>query len=114
MPRGNRTGPRGAGPRTGRGAGFCSGYDTPGFSNPGLRGGGFGGGGFGFGGRGGRGWRNMYYATGQPGWVRGGFTPPPPPTAEEEVNLLQNEASWLKEQLDAINQRIAQMGKKEE
>lgn len=32
MPRGDRTGPRGYGSRTGRGLGFCNGYDSPGFT----------------------------------------------------------------------------------
>ncbi|MBS3818893.1 DUF5320 domain-containing protein [bacterium] len=35
MPRGDRTGPMGVGPRTGRGMGYCSGYSQPGFMNPG-------------------------------------------------------------------------------
>lgn len=30
MPNGDRTGPDGRGPRTGRGMGFCSGNDSPG------------------------------------------------------------------------------------
>ena len=34
MPRGDRTGPRGLGPRTGRAAGYCAGYPVPGFMNP--------------------------------------------------------------------------------
>lgn len=34
MPRGDRTGPNGMGPMTGRGAGYCTGYDRPGFANP--------------------------------------------------------------------------------
>jgi len=34
MPRGDRTGPSGQGPMTGRGAGLCGGYATPGFANP--------------------------------------------------------------------------------
>ena len=34
MPRGDRTGPTGQGPMTGRGAGLCGGYATPGFANP--------------------------------------------------------------------------------
>ncbi|MDD3890120.1 MAG: DUF5320 domain-containing protein [Syntrophomonadaceae bacterium] len=34
MPGGNGTGPSGMGPRTGRGAGYCSGYATPGYMNP--------------------------------------------------------------------------------
>lgn len=33
MPRGDGTGPSGMGPLTGRGAGLCNGYDTPGFRN---------------------------------------------------------------------------------
>jgi len=33
MPGGDRTGPWGLGPRTGRRAGFCSGYNMPGFMN---------------------------------------------------------------------------------
>jgi len=33
MPRGDRTGPNGMGPMTGRAAGFCSGYDRPGYMN---------------------------------------------------------------------------------
>jgi hypothetical protein len=34
MPRGDRTGPAGMGSMTGRAAGYCAGYDTPGFMNP--------------------------------------------------------------------------------
>lgn len=33
MPRGDRIGPMGMGPMTGRGAGYCAGYDAPGFMN---------------------------------------------------------------------------------
>ncbi|MCP4634568.1 MAG: DUF5320 domain-containing protein, partial [candidate division Zixibacteria bacterium] len=64
MPGGDKTGPLGAGPRTGRAAGYCTGYGMPGYANPmpGY-GRGFGGGygrgygqGFGRGFRGGRGW----------------------------------------------------------
>ena len=56
MPRGDRTGPEGKGPRTGRGAGDCSGNEDPNIANEGSRRGfgfGFGfGGGRGLGGRG--------------------------------------------------------------
>jgi len=38
MPRGDRSGPDGYGPRTGRGLGYCNGYDTPGFSRGSGRG----------------------------------------------------------------------------
>ena len=34
MPAGNGTGPAGMGPMTGRAAGFCAGYPTPGYMNP--------------------------------------------------------------------------------
>lgn len=35
MPRGDKTGPMGAGPMSGRGAGFCNGFQTAGFQNTG-------------------------------------------------------------------------------
>ena len=71
MPGGDRTGPAGMGPMTGRAAGFCAGYSVPGYANPiGGRGLGSGGGrGFGFGRglglgfRGGRGWGVAPYAA---------------------------------------------------
>jgi len=34
MPFGDGTGPRGMGPMTGRGAGYCAGFSQPGFTNP--------------------------------------------------------------------------------
>ena len=34
MPFGDGTGPMGLGPMTGRGAGFCAGFGSPGFANP--------------------------------------------------------------------------------
>ena len=68
MPGGDRTGPAGMGPMTGRAAGFCAGYPMPGYVNP-VGGLGYGGWGRGFRG-GGRGHRNWFYATGLPGWSR--------------------------------------------
>lgn len=65
MPFGDRTGPLGAGPGTGRGAGFCSGRDGPGSVQPGV--------GRGYRGRGrgaGRGRRNWFHATGLTGRQR--------------------------------------------
>jgi hypothetical protein len=98
MPAGDRTGPLGAGPMTGLGAGYCAGYAAPGFaswgSGRGL--------GRGFGG-GGRGWRHMFYATGLPGWMRTSAAPMP----EQELTMLKARAEDLKNQLDAINQRLA-------
>ena len=34
MPGGDRTGPMGSGPRTGRGMGVCAGFSSPGYLNP--------------------------------------------------------------------------------
>jgi hypothetical protein len=52
----------------------------------------------------GRGWRHCYYATGVPGWVA--------PTPEQETADLKTQADWLKEQLDAIQKRIEELGSK--
>jgi hypothetical protein len=105
MPRGDRTGPMGMGPRTGRAAGFCSGSGTPGYANP-APGRGFGMGG-GRGG-GGRGWRNMYYATGQPGWMRFGSFGAPyrSPDPEVEKQALKNQADALHSELNLIKKRL--------
>ncbi len=129
MPWGDRTGPWGMGPMTGRAAGFCAGFGMPGYMNqiPGGRFGmGFGrgrGGGFrgrGFGG-GGRGWRHWYYATGLPGWMRfGGGYPwavpwghPGPayagPDPETEKQALKNQADALQAELDFIRMRLADL-----
>ncbi len=98
MPRGDRTGPMGMGPMTGRGAGYCAGYDAPGNMNP------VAGRAFGRGWGGGRGWRwrNRYYATGLPGWGA-------PPTKAQTSQALKQQAEWLKEQLDDINQRLQEL-----
>ncbi|KPL76936.1 hypothetical protein ADN00_10105 [Ornatilinea apprima] len=104
MPRGDRTGPAGLGPMTGRRAGYCAGFNAPGFTGGAGRWGGFG-----FGGRGmGRGWRNMGYAAGVPGWQWFGGAPVPP--AQEETEYLKSQASWLKDQLAAIEKRIEELG----
>ncbi len=121
MPGGDRTGPMGMGPMTGRAAGYCAGYDVPGYMNPGFgRGFGFGRGGWGRGYR----HRHWYHATGLPGWMRFGPTPgwgvapgwgvPPAwgtPTKEQEAEGLKAQAEWLQEQLNAVRQRIDELGK---
>lgn len=121
MPAGDGTGPRGDGPQTGWGTGYCSGYERPGWANPepGRRFYGrrarWGGPGQGQG-RGGRGRRNRYYGAGQPGMARWGgppraayVQPPAPPTREQEIGMLRDEAEWLKEQLDGITRRMAEV-----
>lgn len=106
MSGGDRTGPAGRGPMTGRGAGVCAGYAMPGTMNPG-RGRGFGGSGCG---RGGRGWRHRFYAAGVPGWAGSGLgigaadqaTVP----VESEIDALKQKAEFLQNSLTQINQRI--------
>lgn len=92
MPGFDRTGPQGAGPRTGRGMGYCNNYNpTPGFqSRFGFRRGGAG-----------RGWRHRFFATGVPGWV--------PPSPEQETADLRAQSNWLKDQLDAIQKRLQEL-----
>ena len=128
MPRGDGTGPAGMGPMTGRAAGYCAGYSVPGFMNPVGGRGGYRGRGTGFGG-GGRGRRNWYYATGLPGWTRaargmsawggydGGYAPPyafgpaPAPDAGQEKEALKQQAEYLQQSLDEINERSEQLDK---
>lgn len=111
MPRGDGTGPSGVGPMTGRGAGYCAGSEAPGFANPNPM--------FGraFGRGGGRGWRNMFFATGLPRWRRSaGFVPPHSyadpygaPDAEAQKQGLKNQASFLQTALDEVNKRLADL-----
>lgn len=115
VPRGDRTGPRGLGPMTGRAAGYCAGYPVPGYMNPGF-------GGFGFGGGRGRGWRHMYWATGLPGWARAGYPRSVPPAygaygwqppgsidAKEETEFLKEQAKLLRRQLQDIEERMEEL-----
>ncbi len=106
MPGGDGTGPQGLGPRTGRAAGYCAQYPVPGYANPNL--------GRGFYRGGGRGRRNLYYATGLTGWQRGAYSYPPPVVQaipkEQEVAELKNEAEYLENELKAINKRIQEIG----
>ncbi|HHV45070.1 MAG TPA: DUF5320 domain-containing protein [Firmicutes bacterium] len=105
MPRGDGTGPRGFGPLTGRGAGYCAGYPVPGCVHPYPRGG------WGYG----RGYRWRYYATGVPAWVRG--TPAPwgygaPGYLEEPVEekeLLKHDVAMLEKQLKKMRARLKEL-----
>ena len=122
MPGGDGTGPAGAGPMTGRAAGYCAGNAVPGYMNPGLGGRGFFGGGRGFGG-GGRGRRNWFYATGLTGWQRAAqmapaaVTPvqqPVPPagaqtTPEQEIGLLHAQMQEVQAVLSGLKQRIEEL-----
>jgi hypothetical protein len=103
MPQGDRTGPVGAGSRTGRGLGYCAGMDTPGYANPGF---GFGGFGRGRGWRRGFGLRHRFFAAAPIGWGYPSYTPP---TREETLSELKANAEWLNGQLDIVNKRIEEL-----
>ena len=119
MPGGDRTGPLGMGPMTGRAAGYCAGYPVPGFANS-IPGCGF----WGWGRGGGRGRRNWYYATGLPGWARGargwpslssaipygGVAPyTPTVTKEQELSALKEQADYFENTLDEIKKRVEEL-----
>jgi hypothetical protein len=94
MPGGDRTGPLGFGPKTGRAAGYCARYPVRGYTNPipcrgFIRGAG-------------RGRRNQYYATGLTGWQRAAYGMPyaaPYPPADARDQELEKSAEKLKELL---------------
>jgi hypothetical protein len=111
MPRGDRTGPQGMGPRSGRAAGFCAGFGMPGYANPAP------GRGFGMGFGRGHGRRNMFYATGLPGWQRfGGYAAPlgcampyQKIDSETEKQALKSQAEALQSELDFIKKRLSEI-----
>jgi hypothetical protein len=108
MPGGDRTGPWGLGPRTGRAAGYCAGYNMPGYGNTGY-GRGFGRGlgrglGRGFYGRGrGFGWRGLYYpAPYYPEAI-------PEPNIDQEKAYLEDMVKGLEEEIKIIQQRLQEL-----
>jgi hypothetical protein len=113
MPRGDRTGPWGAGPMTGRAAGYCAGYAVPGFLNSGR------GWGRGFG----RGWGRGFGRGWGRGPGRGGYSYPPPAivqpvfpqtysqvtqsqTPQQEVTALENYAKDLEAEKAELEQEM--------
>ena len=106
MPGGDRTGPSGLGPRTGRAAGYCARNPAPGYMNPINSRGSYRGGG--------RGRRNLYYATGLTGWQRGAYSYPPPVvqtiTKEQELDELKYMAKNMEYELEDIRKRIQEIG----
>ena len=117
MPGGDATGPAGAGPRTGRRAGYCSGYNAPGFMNTGFgRGRGFGPGfrrGFGrcFGRGFGRcfGWGFQQAEPFYPAYPEQGS---PQPTKEQEKQMLEQEANNIEEEEKALKQEKEELNKR--
>lgn len=120
MPRGDRTGPAGLGPMTGRAAGYCAGYSVPGYMNP-IPGGGYlrgaGRGGIPWGGGRGRVW------GGGRGWGYGGYSgypsyPPyyPPynspyaqPTPADEKEFLKEQTAAMRKEIEEMEKRLAEI-----
>ena len=128
MPRGDKTGPNGAGPMTGRAAGYCAGYSVPGYINP-ICGYGRGigrGWGRGFGRGWGRGFRRQRIAYPPPTAVQPvyptTYTPiPQPQTPEQEIVALENyqksleaEKKDLDQEMDGVKARIEELKSKTE
>jgi hypothetical protein len=116
MPRGDRTGPSGLGPVTGRALGYCQGFDSPGFAKG--AGGGMGrgfvyGGGMGMGRGRGRGFgrgRNFggAYTGSFPGypWI-------PSMSKEDEIKFLKSHADALSRSQEEIERRLGELEKEE-
>lgn len=116
MPAGDGTGPMGQGPMSGRGAGYCAGFQMPGYLNPGA------GGRFGYGrgwgrGRGrGPGWRwwRRYGGWGQVApldlWpYPAAAWPGSAPTAQQETQALKAQAEQLESALADVRKRIEEL-----
>ena len=105
MPRGDRTGPSGEGPTTGRGMGYCTGNDHPGYTNVfSNRGGGYG-----------RGFRGgLGYGRGAGFGFRSGYGSYNPGNISDvsEKTLVENEIRILKDQLSALEDRLSKTEKK--
>ena len=110
MPRGDRTGPNGMGPMTGRAVGYCSGNPVPGFANSWYGRGGWFGRGLGLGrSRGGSyGYRAVYPPYAPP--ANTGYYPPAPmPTPEANLSLLRAQAEQLNTMLADIQKQIEEL-----
>ncbi len=112
MPWGDGTGPMGLGPMTGRGAGYCAGYNVPGYMNPIP----------GFGRGFGRGWgRGFGRGWGRGFWWRGYYPPyyspvyrsPTFPNTEDEKRYLEETIKGLEEELKNLKDRLQELSKKE-
>jgi hypothetical protein len=108
MPGFDGTGPRGFGPMTGWGRGYCAGQGGY-FPARGWLGR--------FGGGRGRGWRNRYWSGGGPGWGypgyhTGWFNADIP--ADEGIKILQEDEKHLEEELKNVRDELERLKKKEQ
>ncbi len=106
MPGFDKTGPMGMGPMTGGARGRCNPGRVTQTGPEAVRG---------YGGGRGHGYRNMYWATGVPGWRRPyqagsrGMPTEAPFAGDQELDFLKNQATALKTELEAINARLQEV-----
>lgn len=101
MPRGDKTGPMGMGPLTGRGAGYCAGGRNLEYAGPGFA--------AGFGRGTGRGRRNRRFPTGRQGWMQdmmsGRWWRGRTDAAMDKADLEQY-AQHLRSELEAVEKQM--------
>ncbi len=93
MPRGDGTGPAGQGPMTGRGMGYCAGFNVPGFMN--------------FGSGRGFGWRRRMPIQQQVVPVQ--QIQPQVITEKQEKEMLEQELELIKQEMDEIQKRLKEL-----
>ena len=101
MPGGDGTGPLGQGSMTGRKAGYCAGYNSPGYANPAP--------GVGFG-RGRRfSGRGRAFA---PGYFAGEPAPTPQPLSkDQQIQMLEQQKTAIEESLKQIQKQLEDLKK---
>ena len=97
MPGGDGTGPNGMGPRTGRGMGFCNGYNSEGYANPSFQRRGFG--------------RRMGRGRGF-GFRRFWNTQPKQPSKEQQKQQLELDLKELEEDQELLNKERDELHKR--
>ena len=95
MPRGDSTGPAGQGPMTGRGMGFCTGFNIPGFMNPGF----------------GRG-MGKGFGRGRGFAQRARTIQTTPIVQEPQVITEKQEKQFLEQELEAVKQEMQEIQKR--
>ncbi len=98
MPGGNRTGPDGTGPMTGRAAGFCAGNDAPGSMNASKSG---------------RGTNRRRRTRGGRRRSQGSITPTSS-TKQQQINDLKSQADLLEDSLGVLQEKIATLQRTED
>ena len=97
MPGGDKTGPMGRGPMTGRAAGLCAGYSNPGYTTPRY--------GQGYG-------RGRSQGVGRRFWHRDyNDAPFNQPSTEEEKVHIENLVNTLEDELKAAKDRLQSLSK---